>query len=270
MPMGLGPYIAFNPGGKVGPCSGGGPKTRTGASGGSTEPAGQPAARAAAAAASEYAGKSKGAGTKEANHCGELASTLMPKFSGGPAPAVGKGGNGVGLQFVTAATLFGPPQGTPYEFALVSHIDALPCTCEPGSGPRFPIPYGGIVPTPSTTHGPQIVFICSSRVLYFVHMHFVKALEPLAKHSSAVTLPETSVQADTFEITCWCAHFIAHFLTFFPPKTALLGTQGILTSPHLHGRHRFLLSVSNHMHCSPFAKHCCRETSGPAEHPVSR
>jgi len=80
-------------------------------------------------------------------------------------------------------------------------------------------------------------------------MHALSTDVPLLKHWSGVTVPPTtSVHGLSFVITSWCEHFIWQSLTFFIANTLSIGGQGIgVASPSLHGRHKFLESVSIHM-----------------------
>jgi len=84
-----------------------------------------------------------------------------------------------------------------------SHIDTEAETTEPPSGPKFPGMKGGMVPIPSTLHGPHTDLSSLFLSLYAVHMQLVKALMPFAKQASFVIKPPISVQAETFVTTSW-------------------------------------------------------------------
>ena len=74
-----------------------------------------------------------------------------------------------------------------------SHCDTHIVTIPPGDMPSAPPGGHGIVPTPATLHGPQKPFVRLS----CVHMHFVSAEEPFAKHCARVMSPVVSSQAET-------------------------------------------------------------------------
>ena len=120
---------------------------------------------------------------------------------------------------------------------------------DPGAGPGMPAVTHGTVPMPPTLHGPHAVPILPPWE-YCVHMHFVTAEVPFAKHCAMVTSPDVSSQAETLEMMAWWPHCIVQLFTFFIAYTESTGGHGFGVVPpsNSHGRHRFSPSSSRNMH----------------------